>query len=405
MKKKVLHINSGFEGSIGNIIKGIIGAAPHNKYEIYIAAPNRRLSRISHENYVEIGTILGRTLHRILYTLTGLNGRFSLVDTLVFISKINRLSLDIVHLHNLHNCYINLPILFSYLKKKKIKVIWTLHDCWCFTGNCVHFDMIGCQKWETGCYKCPQLRKYPKTYVDKSKQNYHMKKKLFANLSNLAIVTPSDWLERIVRKSFLNNYEIVTIHSGVDMETFKFTDNDFKVKHGLSDKFVLLGVAFEFGERKGIDIFIELSQLLNDNYKIVLVGIPNKLRDNIPNKILCIDRTNNKEELAKIYSAADVFLNPTREEVLGLVNLESLACGTPVITFNTGGSPECIDKTCGSVVGKEDVKGLIEEIERLSKNNYKREACMNRAKLFEQNKKYSEYIELYNKENIKEIIK
>lgn len=310
------------------------------------------------------------------------------------IKELKRISPDVVHLHNLHGHNCHLEMLFQYLHEHHIKVYWTFHDCWAFTGYCPHFAMVKCDKWKTGCFDCVQARQYS-WFFDKSKNLYDRKKKLAQGL-DLTIVTPSNWLAELVGESFLKDYPVKVIHNGIDLTVFKPTESDFRKKHGCEGKFILLGVAFGWGVRKGLDVFVELASRLDDRFQIVLVGTDDAVDRNLPEGIISIHRTQNQAELAEIYTAADLFVNPTREEVLGLVNIESLACGTPVVTFQTGGSPECIDPTCGSVVPCDDIDALEQEILRIAETKpYSTGACLNKAKEFDMNQRFEEYVKLY----------
>lgn len=310
------------------------------------------------------------------------------------ISMLEEIQPDIVHLHNLHGHNCNLQILFTYLKKKKIKVFWTFHDCWAFTGYCPHYDMAGCEKWKTGCGECP-LRSHYSWLFDRSKHNFDKKKELFTDV-DLTIITPSHWLAEQVQQSFLHNKEIKVIHNGIDLSVFKPTESDFRTRYGCCEKYIILGVSYIWVYQKGLDVFIELSKRLDDRFQIVMVGTNDEIDKQLPPSIISIHRTNNETEMAEIYSAADVFVNPTRQEVLGLTNLEALACGTPVVTFNTGGSPECIDETCGTVVPKDDVNALIDEINEIrERRELKTGRKFEYVNKFNADEIYDEYINLY----------
>ena len=286
-------------------------------------------------------------------------------------------------------------MLFRYIKKNNVKVIWTMHDCWALTGHCANFDMVGCDKWKTECKKCPQYRDYPKSLFDNSKFMHKNKKKWFLGVKDLTIVTPSNWLEGIVKQSFLKDYPVKVINNGIDLTVFKPTESNFREKYNLKDKFILLGVAFGWGERKGLDVFIELSKRLSEEYQIVLVGTDDNTDKLLPDNIISIHRTQNQTELAEIYTAADLFVNPTREENFPTVNIEALACGTPVLTFNTGGSPEIIDESCGAVVAKNDIDSLEKEIYSFKESFQSFSHCIARARTFNEAEKYLEYIKLY----------
>ena len=326
--------------------------------------------------------------------LLGNYGFNSRSETKKMIAELERLKPDIVHLHNIHGHDCNLEILFTYFKKNKTKLVWTFHDCWSFTGYCPHFDMINCDKWKTGCHNCQQKSTYSFLF-DRSDIVYNRKKKLFEGL-NLTIVAPSKWLAELSKESFFKDYPVEVINNGIDLSIFVPTESDFKIKYGIEDKKMVLGVAFDWGERKGLDVFVELAKRLPSDYQIVLVGTNDEIDKLLPDNIISIHRTQNQRELAEIYTAADVFANPTREETLGLVNVEALACGTPGVTFRTGGSPECYDESCGSVVGRNDVNALEMEIIRIcTKKPYKKDSCIAKAKEFDKNERFEEYIELY----------
>ena len=395
---KTVLINSCNFGSTGNIMLEIAETAENGGYTAAVCYPQSRdNSRKQKEKDFIIGTRFSRNIHLQLAGITGLNGCFSYFSTLKLLKKLDKLKPDIIHLHNLHNCYINLPMLFKYIKKHNIKTVWTLHDCWSFTGHCPHFDMIGCDKWKTGCYSCPQYKEYPKSLFDNSKYMYRLKKKWFTGVENMTIVTPSEWLASLVKESYLKDYPVKVINNGIDLNVFKPTESDFIKKYALENKYIVLGVAFGWGRRKGLDVFVELARRLDkEKYKVVLVGTDDNVDKLLPENIISIHRTQNQTELAEIYTAADVFANPTREENYPTVNMESVACGTPVVTFNTGGSPEMLDETCGAAVAKDDNDAMYNEIIRICEAKpYSMEACIKKAKDFDKNGKFGEYIRLY----------
>ena len=316
-------------------------------------------------------------------------------STKKLISEIEKINPDVIHLHNIHSHNCNLEVFFKYLKTANKKVFWTFHDCWPVTGYCSNFDMVGCEKWKTECSKCVQRKEYS-WFFDKSKKLHDKKKKLFSGV-DMTIVTPSKWIASVVKQSFLKDYPVKVIYNGIDLDIFKPTPSDFRNKYNLEDKFIILGVAFDWSVRKGIDVFVELSKRLDQRFKIVLVGTNVNIDKQLPSNILSIHKTQNQSELAQIYSACDVFVNPTREEALGLTNIEANACGTPVITFNTGGSPECVDKDSGIVVAKNDIDAIEKQVISLCENNtFSKENCINKAKEFDKNQKFREYIDLYN---------
>ncbi len=313
------------------------------------------------------------------------------------IAELERIKPDIVHLHNIHGHDCHLGMLFKYFHEKKIKLYWTFHDCWAFTAYCPYFTLAKCDKWQSGCEKCPLYRKYSWLF-DRSRALYRKKKALFSGL-DLTIITPSQWLADLVKQSFMKDYPVKVIYNGIDLTVFHPMESDFREKYGIpQSKTVLLGVAYGWDVRKGLDVFVELSKTLDPaGYQIVLVGTNEIIDQQLPSNIISIHRTLNRQELANIYASSDVFLNPTREDNFPTVNLESLACGTPVLTFNTGGSPECINEQTGEILDTEDPMQLCDRIERIRREApYSKEACIQRARQFDKMLKFREYIELYN---------
>ena len=394
---RIAEINSCNFGSTGNIMLEIAKVAEKCGHMAAVCYPKSRGNAKKRKGSdIVIGNRLSRNLHLKLAEITGLNGCFSYFSTLNFLRKLNKFKPDIIHLHNLHNCYVNLPLLFKYIKKHNIKTVWTLHDCWSFTGHCPYFDIAECDKWKTECYNCPQYKEYPKSLFDNSKYMYSLKKKWFTGVKNMTIVTPSKWLAGLVKKSYLKDYPVRVINNGIDLSVFKPTESDFRKKYALENKYIVLGVASPWGKRKGFDAFSELAERLDDCYRIVLVGLAKEQKEGLPPNIIGLERTANQTELAGIYTAADVFANPTREENYPTVNMEAIACGTPVVTFNTGGSPEIIDETCGTAVAKNDIDGICNEIIKICETKpYSEETCLKRAESFDKNEKFREYIRLY----------
>lgn len=398
---RIVQINSGNFSSTGNIMIGIAQKAREQGHICYTSCPAARSTRKRPmEHQIFIGTRVGRNLHLLMGKLTGFTGIFSLVDTWIYLKKLDKLRPDVIHMHNLHNGYINLPMLFRYIKRKQIRAVWTLHDCWAFTAQCPYFDIARCEKWKTGCHHCPQYRIYPETSVDQTKAMWKNKKRWFADVPDMTIVTPSQWLADLAAQSYLQEYPIQVIHNGIDLSVFHPMPSDFRKKYGIPESaHILLGVAFGWGERKGLDVFVELAKRLDpDEYQIVLVGTDAEVDQRLPENIIAIHRTQNQKELAEIYSAADLFVNPTREENYPTVNMEAIACGTPVLTFRTGGSPEIPDDTCGSIVPRDDVDAMAAEITRICREKpYSTEACLERAKGFDRNQRFAEYVDLYTK--------
>ena len=390
---KIVQINTTCgSGSTGKICVSISELLNENKVENHIFYSSGKSSYQLGKKYVSEAEIKFQAFKSRIF---GNYGFKSKAATKRLIKELDIVSPDIVHLHNLHGHNVNLDILFLYLKEKNIKIYWTFHDCWAFTGYCPHYDMVGCDKWKKeGCHDCPQRRRFS-WFFDRSEYLYKKKKELFAGL-DITIITPSKWLADQVKQSFLKDHEVKVINNGIDLSVFKPSESNFKEKYGLEKNFVVLGIAFDWGRRKGLDVFIELSKQLDDRFKIVLVGANDKIDKKLPDNIISIHRTNNQKELAEIYSIADVFVNPTREENFPTTHLESLACGTPVVAFNTGGCAETIDETCGCVVEKDDVEALKKEIVRVCEEKpFSKEKCLARAQNFKDSDKFEEYLDLY----------
>lgn len=395
LKLRVLQINAVPYGSTGGIMFSLADVL-EAKGDHVLCTTGFSWRKCERSDYFMTSNILEKTIHTYLARITGRIGCFSYLATLNMIRKISEFNPDIIHLHNLHGWFVNIPMLFKYIKETNTPVIWTFHDCWPFTGHCPHFTMINCDKWKTGCYDCPQHLSYPKSYFDCSKLMYSKKAIWFSDVKNLTIVTPSQWLSNLVKLSFLKDYSVKVINNGIDLNIFHPIKSDFRKNNELEEKHIVLGVAYAWDNRKGLDVFIELSKRLDNNYKIVLVGTDDEADKLLPKNIISIHRTKNQKELAEIYSAADVFVNPTREDNYPTVNMEALACGTPVVTYKTGGSGEIPDKKCGTVVPYNDSEALISEVKRVClQKPYSEKACLERAKSFDMNNCFQEYEQLY----------
>lgn len=401
---KIVEINMLHYGSTGKIMLGIADVARSAGHQVWTFSPKRYSRRgkidfplIPGHSY--FGSVGENARHILLGKYTGMNGCFSLIGTLRLLRQLDKIKPDIIHLHNLHGFVINLPLLFGYIKKRRIPTVWTLHDCWAFTGQCPYFTLANCGKWKTGCHHCPQIQVYPKANVDRTRLMWRLKKKWFTGVNNMILVTPSKWLAELVKQSFLKDYPVKVINNGIDLDVFRPRDSSFRQDHGIApQEYMLLGVASGWGKRKGLDVFIELAGRLPEGYRIVLVGTNEETDKLLPENIISVHQTDNQSQLAEIYSAADLFVNPTREEVFGMVNAEALACGTPVITFNTGGSPEIIDDSCGAVVDCDDVEALIEMCVNICENKaFSRESCLTRSAGFNQDSVFEAYTFIYDK--------
>lgn len=396
--KTIIEINTTNYASTGNIALNIAKQAREAGFNVYTCCKaSKESSKYDYPNQLFIGNRYERILSSVLCTLTGLRDHFNLFGTYFFIRKIKSLKPDLIHLHVLHDDFINIRILFDYLSKIDIPVIWTLHDCNPLTGKCPYFDIVECEKWKSGCNHCPQLKNHPQSlFFDTTDYIWNLKKKLFNSVKNLTIVTPSKWLADNVKASFFKTYELKTIYNGINLNVFRLKNSDIKEKYNIKDKYLVLGVANVWNQTKGIDVFVSLSKLLPDNYQIMMVGTNDAVDSLLPQNIISIHRTYNQEELVDIYNAADVFVNPTREEVFGLVNVEAIACGTPVLVYNTGGCPEIIDDSCGKIIERNNIDEMKNAIiETCTKKPYSPEACINRAKQFDMADTFKHYIDLY----------
>jgi glycosyltransferase involved in cell wall biosynthesis len=393
---KVLQINSTINwGSTGRIAEDIGENLQKIGAESYIAYG--RYSNVSRSHGISIYNKTGIFIHALKSRLFDMHGLSSKKDTYALIRKIEEIQPDIIHLHNIHGYYLNYKILFDYLSKKSIPIVWTLHDCWAFTGHCAHYMHRGCIKWKTQCYNCPLKTSYPASYfIDHSRQNYILKRNCFTSVRNMVIVTVSNWLAIEVSQSFLKKYDRRVIYNGVDTNVFM----PLNKKSQFNNKFVILGVASFWTKKKGFDDFIQLRKFLPEEFLILLIGVNKRQCKSLPAGIIGIERTNNVTELAEYYSTADVFVNPTWEDNFPTTNIEALACGTPVITYKTGGSPEAVSANTGFIVDQGDLLGVVSAIKNVKlvgKEKYSA-ACRERAvQHFNKFERYQEYIELYQK--------
>jgi len=401
---KIAEINMMHTGSTGKIMFAIADMARQKGNTVKTYSPiyyhkNTPVEFGEIQNHTYFGSRFENFVHVRLAQLTGFLGCFSFFGTYELVRKLKEFNPDLIHLHNLHNWTMNHPMLFRYIKKNNIPVVWTLHDCWAFTGKCPHFIAAKCDRWKNGCGHCPQIREYPQGMIDRTRLMYRLKKKWFSGIENMTLVTPSKWLAELVKESFLSEYSVQVINNGIDLTVFSPTINSFRRQYSIpDDKHIVLGVAFGWGNKKGLDVFIRLANTLGEAYQIVLVGTDENVDRQLPKNIIAIHRTHNQKELAEIYSAADVFVNPTREEVLGMVNIEALACGTPVITFDSGGSPECIDRSCGIVIPCEKVDLMGRAIRYVcTQTSFSQAVCTKRATKFDMRDRFREYVQLYEK--------
>ena len=311
------------------------------------------------------------------------------------VEKIKAYNPDIIHLHNIHGYYLNIDILFNYLAAADKPVVWTLHDCWAFTGHCAYFTTAACDRWKTGCCGCPLKKSYPSSILlDRSERNWNKKKKLFTSVKNMTLVTPSEWLASLVKKSFLGKYPVKAIPNGINLDMFKPTESNFREKYGLQNIKVILGVATTWSERKGLNEFKELANLLDENYKVVLLGMSAEQIKALPHNILGLPATNTIDELAEIYTAADVFVNAGKEETMGLTTVEAMACGTPVVVSNLTAVPEVVTPNGGMILEKLTAENIKHGIEKALTTTFD---TRTNAEKYEKKQQYLKYLDLYKK--------
>ena len=348
-------------------------------------------------NHYYIGSRLENTLHRYFSWYTDLQDICSCWSTHRLIRHIENINPDIIHLHDVVGWYLNIDLLFKYLRKKNIPVVWTFHDCWAFTGRCIYFDGVACDRWKTGCGKCPQKHYMPgtRTKWDFSAWNWRHKKKVFTALERLTIVTPSRWLKGLTEQSFLVSKEVRVINNGIDLSVFSPTKNKFYQELKTSRKEIVLGLTAVWSERKGLTDIVRLAEELPNDYQLVVVGTVFGLQ--LPENVIHIERTQNQAELAELYTAADVYVNPTYEDNFPTVNLEALACGTPIVTYRTGGSPESVTDKTGVVVEKGDYEALKQAVMSVCERGkeFYTDACIEASKQYDMNARFNDYVDFY----------
>lgn len=379
-------------GSTGKIAEQIGNKAQSHGWDCYVGYGNFNLG--SKLKPFHISCKWYKRIHAIESRLFDNHGLSSRLTTKRFIKHIEHIQPDIIHIHNVHGYYINYEILFDFLKAYGKPVVWTLHDCWSFTGHCSHFVTANCDNWKTCCHDCPLKRDYPASaFVDRSRKNYKQKKEAFNGLKSLTIVPVSQWLGNLVGDSFLKGNKVQVIHNGIDLNMFKPS-----VQKSKDGKFRVISVSSVWTIDKGLRDFKKLRELLPDDYEITLVGLKEEQLKLIPEGVIGITRTDSVEKLVELYSQSDVLVNTTYADTFPTVNLEALACGTPVITYKTGGSPEAIDEKTGIVVEQGNIEQLAEAIMRMREHPLSSEDCRIRAeRMFDKDKCFEKYIELYNR--------
>lgn len=386
-------------GSTGKLVSSLQEEIINSGGECCVAYGRGKV-KSKFDNY-KIGNKFDVIYHAYRSRINDKQGLYSINATKKLIKKIREYKPDIIHLHNIHGYFLNYELLFSFIDASSIPIVWTLHDCWSFTGHCAYYDFVGCSQWQVQCEDCKQKKAYPATYfISNSKSNFKKKKEAFCKCTNMNLVVPSYWLAGEVKKSFLKNYVTTVIYNGIDLEQIAKRNTTeaqqvVREKYELKNTFTILGVANIWESRKGLSVLEEIAELKHDRWQVVVVGDVRKRPHN--KYIKYIERTDAFEELVALYGLADVFVNPTYEDNFPTTNIEALAAGTPVITFDTGGSGEAIDEHTGYVVAKGNIDELIKKIELLEEKKIPSEECIKRAKKFTKKKYFEGYHNLYKK--------
>lgn len=394
---KLVQINTVCNTSTGRIMKSIQSRADELGYHTISLVGRRKI--FTELSCKKFGNAFSFWIHVFINTIFDRQGYGSYFSTRRMVKYLRRVKPDIIHLHNLHGYYLNLPVFFNFLTNEfEGKIFWTFHDCWPFTGHCAYFTAAECNKWQKKCVKCPNKTQYPISYfLDASNYNYCNKKRMFGSLKNLTIIVPSNWMQELVKKSFMGEYRIEVINNGIDLGTFTYMpDTAVLKKYGIpADKKILLGVANVWDQRKGLDDFLELSRILSEDYQIVLVGLSRGQIRKLPSNIVGITRTEATAELVALYSMAHIFINPSKEESFSLVTVESLACGTPVIALNTSAVKELVSADSGIVLEKNDSAEYITAIKKIEAMNLSRETVSRTAEKYSVENMLDKVLELY----------
>ena len=353
-------------GSTGKICTDLARAYEADGHEVRIAYGREQYVPQNAQRFgIQIGCNWEVQLHAIQTRIFDEHGLGSIVGTKKFVKWIKEYNPDIIHLHVIHGYYINIKILFEYLKICQKPIVWTMHDCWAFTGHCTYFDFVGCEKWKKQCGNCPQKHAYPASQLmDASKKNWMLKRKIFTDVPNMIIVTPSEWLKKLLLQTFFEQYSITVINNGIDTDIFRPSYTKIRQQYKLEKKKIILGVSSKWPQSKRLDQMVKLANVLGEEYKVVVIGINKEQMKLLPPNMLGFQKTSNVKELVAWYTAADVFVNPTLEDNYPTVNLEAQACGTPVVTYDVGGSAECIKNNYGTAVKKNDFEALRDAVIR-----------------------------------------
>lgn len=384
-------------GSNGSIARDLGTIALSKGWKSYIAYGRRAIPCDS--QLIRVGNCIDVKIHGILTRLFDLHGLGSFIATYRFLKKIKKIKPDIIHLHNIHGYFINYYLLFKFIKKEGIPVVWTFHDCWPFTGHCGHFESYGCNKWKTRCFSCVGKKDYPASFfIDNSTFSYNLKKRIFTSIDNLRITTVSNWLRSLVEESFFSNTPISVIYDGVDTTTFRFRNSNLRKQYGLQGKCVLMSAAANWTASKGWNDYIKLSNMLSGDYVIMLLGVKDSQRNELPKGIIAVSRVEGKDKLAEYYSMADILLNLSYQETFGMTTAEAMSCGTPGISYNATACPELLTAETGMVVEPGNLNQVIDAISTI-KNNGKEhymDSCRQRVlSVFDSQKVNKLFFDIY----------
>ena len=396
---KLLQINSCVAlFSTGQLVENIGKEAMIKGWESYVAYG--RAAGPSQSQIFRIGNETDVKFHALQSKLFDMHGLGSKNATEKLIKQITLINPDIIQIHNIHGYYLNYEIFFKYLSEANIPIVWSLHDCWPMTGHCSHFSQVNCDKWKTKCYACPLYRSYPESWLDKSERNFRLKKSLFTNIRNVTMISASKWLGSVIQESYLSEYPLKIIPNGIDTNVFspRTNNQEIRKRYHLENKFVIMGVGSMWGAEKGLYDYYKLNSILNDDFIIVMVGLSEIQIKNLPKGIIGISRTNNNEELAQLYSSADVITSLSYLEAFGLTPVEGFACGTPAIVYNCTSTPELITPEIGLVVEPGNIEGIFTAIKTIKENGklYYSENCREQAiALYKKEDRFGNYITLY----------
>lgn len=399
---RVLQINAVYDvGSTGVITRDIHELCLKKGIDSYVAYSTSPRHRKDIANGYKIGTMFGKKLHALLCRVNGQQAYFSRIATRNLIRYIRKIKPDVVHLHNLHSNYLHLNMLLSFLEKEDVSTVITLHDCWFYTGGCFHYTNAGCDKWLKECGICPKKKQDTPAYLfDRSKKILADRKKYLCNIKKLTVVGVSQWITNEARRTFLEQKNCVTVYNGIDMDFYRPMASELRAQLGLSDKFVVLGMANKWLQPVNKEALNVVAKALGDDCVIVLVGCNDRHRASLPQNVLAMDYIRDRDLMRKVYSMADVFVNCTREDSLSLVNVEAQACGTPIITYRNTGAKETVDEQSGFTVETGNVRELVEKIRYVKGvgKSYLTEQCRQYVKnKFERDQNYNQIIDLYKK--------